>query len=135
MDRKLYRAKDERMFLGVLGGIAKYLNVDATIIRLLFLLFLVLNPVAAIILYFGAAIIMPEEPGEEEGEEELPKRIEKLRNEIEEGFKFENDAKVLGLALILLGLAFILKSYVFVPKEILMGGILVVLGLYLIVRR
>ena len=32
--KKLYRSKEDRQISGVCGGIAKYFNIDATIIRL-----------------------------------------------------------------------------------------------------
>ena len=37
--KRLYRSRDERMISGVCGGIAKYFNVDPTLIRLLFVIF------------------------------------------------------------------------------------------------
>ena len=33
--KRLYRSASDRMLLGVCGGIGEYLNVDSTIIRLL----------------------------------------------------------------------------------------------------
>ena len=35
--RKLYRSRSQRMLGGVCGGLAEYFNVDATLIRVLFL--------------------------------------------------------------------------------------------------
>jgi phage shock protein PspC (stress-responsive transcriptional regulator) len=34
--RKLYRSKSDRKLAGVCGGLARYFNVDATLIRVLF---------------------------------------------------------------------------------------------------
>ena len=36
--RKLYRSRTHRMVAGVCGGLAEYFNIDATVIRALFLL-------------------------------------------------------------------------------------------------
>ncbi|MBR3528519.1 MAG: PspC domain-containing protein [Bacteroidales bacterium] len=36
--RRLYRSRSDRRIAGVCGGIAKYLNVDPTVIRIIFLL-------------------------------------------------------------------------------------------------
>jgi phage shock protein C len=58
--KKLYRSRDNVMIAGVLGGIAEYLGLDPTIIRLLcvFLtLFTALFP--GLIFYAAAAFIMP----------------------------------------------------------------------------
>ena len=37
-NQKLYRSLSDRMIAGVCGGLAKYFNVDATLVRLVFLL-------------------------------------------------------------------------------------------------
>ena len=38
MDKKLYRSKTDKKISGVCGGIAEYLNVDAKIIRIVWVL-------------------------------------------------------------------------------------------------
>lgn len=37
--KRLYRSRDDRWLAGVCGGIAKYFDMDPTIIRVLFILF------------------------------------------------------------------------------------------------
>lgn len=61
MDKKLYRSDTDKKICGVCGGIAEYLNVDSTVIRLIWLL-LVLCAGTGVLAYFIAAIIMPERP-------------------------------------------------------------------------
>jgi len=56
--KKLYKSRTNRMICGVCGGLAEYLNLDATIIRLVFAI-LVLTGVS-ILFYIAAAIIIPE---------------------------------------------------------------------------
>lgn len=59
--KKLQRSKKERKIGGVCGGLAKYFDVDATIVRLLFVLsFFFLYP-GTILIYVLLLIIMPEE--------------------------------------------------------------------------
>ncbi len=61
MPKRLYRSKKNRVFLGVCGGIAEYLNIDPTVVRLIWvILTAVTMVVAGIIIYFVAAMIMPE---------------------------------------------------------------------------
>jgi len=36
--KRLYRSRKERMIGGVCGGIGEYLNMDATVIRLIFVI-------------------------------------------------------------------------------------------------
>ncbi|HIZ59435.1 MAG TPA: PspC domain-containing protein, partial [Candidatus Dorea faecipullorum] len=37
--KRLYRSRRERLVCGVCGGVAEYFNIDPTIVRLAFLLF------------------------------------------------------------------------------------------------
>ena len=61
LNRKLYRSNTNRMLCGVCGGIGEYLGIDPTLIRLLWAL--VACSGAGIVVYFLAAIIIPQEPG------------------------------------------------------------------------
>ncbi|CUX45553.1 PspC domain-containing protein [Clostridium sp. C105KSO13] len=58
--KKLYRSRTDRMLCGVCGGIGEYFNIDATIVRLLFVL-LGVSGGTGILAYFIAAIIIPDE--------------------------------------------------------------------------
>jgi phage shock protein PspC (stress-responsive transcriptional regulator) len=59
--KRLYRSRDERMIWGVCGGIAKYFDVDPTLIRLVAVLTLFLG-CTGLIIYPILTIIMPREP-------------------------------------------------------------------------
>jgi phage shock protein C len=59
-NRKLYRSKANRKLAGVCGGLAQYLNVDATVIRVLFVLLAVLGG-SGLVLYLAMWIIVPNE--------------------------------------------------------------------------
>jgi phage shock protein C len=61
--KRLYRSRDDRMISGVAAGIAKYLNVDPTLIRLLFVVF-ALSGGSGLLAYVILAVIIPEEPVE-----------------------------------------------------------------------
>lgn len=61
MEKKLYRSRTDKKILGVCGGIAKYFNLDSTVVRLI-LVFLVLCCGLGILPYFICALVMPEEP-------------------------------------------------------------------------
>lgn len=56
--KKLSRSND-RVLAGVLGGIAEYFNVDATLVRLAYVFFGIFANVGAIILYILAILLMP----------------------------------------------------------------------------
>jgi phage shock protein C len=59
--RKLYRSKTDRVLAGVCGGLAQYFNVDATLIRVLFVLLAVLGG-SGLVLYVAMWIIVPNQP-------------------------------------------------------------------------
>ena len=61
--KRLYRSQDERMLAGVCGGIADYLNIDPTIVRLIFVALGFTSIGTWLLIYLVMTIIMPEEPG------------------------------------------------------------------------
>lgn len=61
--KKLYRSKKDRKLCGICGGLAQYIDLDSTIIRLIVVvLSLCTAIVGALLVYIIAALIIPEEP-------------------------------------------------------------------------
>ncbi len=61
MSKKLMRTTgDEKKIAGVCGGIAKYLDLDPTLVRLIAVVTAIWG--AGILVYIIAWIVMPEEP-------------------------------------------------------------------------
>ncbi len=61
MEKKLYRSRTNKKLFGVCGGIAEYFEIDATVIRLLWVLAVVCAG-AGILAYLIAALVMPVAP-------------------------------------------------------------------------
>jgi phage shock protein C len=59
--RKLYRSKTNRKLAGVCGGLAQYFNLDATLIRVLFVVLAVLGG-SGLVIYLAMWILVPKEP-------------------------------------------------------------------------
>ncbi|MBW6461768.1 MAG: PspC domain-containing protein [DPANN group archaeon] len=57
--KKLCRSKDNRMLAGVCGGLGEYLDIDPTIVRILWIVSAVFGGVG-ILLYILFAIVIPE---------------------------------------------------------------------------
>lgn len=55
--KKLCKSSTDRKICGVCGGIGAYLNIDATVIRLIFVIFGLVS--VGVIFYLLAAILMP----------------------------------------------------------------------------
>jgi phage shock protein C len=59
--RKLYRSRSNRQLAGVCGGLAEYFNIDATLVRVLFVVFAVLGG-PGLLAYILLWVIVPEKP-------------------------------------------------------------------------
>ena len=59
--KRLYRDSSNKMICGVCSGIANYLNVDPTVIRLVWALAIIFVGFG-ILAYFVCALVIPEDP-------------------------------------------------------------------------
>ncbi|MBR4344243.1 MAG: PspC domain-containing protein [Lachnospiraceae bacterium] len=64
MGRRLMRSTRDRKIMGVCGGIAEYLHIDSTIVRIIWALAVCCFG-SGILLYFIAGIIMPQDFGQQ----------------------------------------------------------------------
>jgi len=62
MQKRLYRSKHDQKISGVCGGIAEYFEIDATIVRLLWLVSIFALG-TGVLLYIIASIVIPEREG------------------------------------------------------------------------
>ncbi len=74
VNKRLYRSRKERQLAGVCGGVADYLGVDPTLVRLLWVIFALAGG-PGVLLYVIMAAIVPEES------EFVQARAEKAKNE------------------------------------------------------
>lgn len=84
--KRLYRSRDERMIAGVAGGIAEYLGIDPTLVRLAFVIS-TLTGGWGLVLYVVLAIVMPLEPAAEMPQPAPPGHVsseEETRRELQE---------------------------------------------------
>ena len=130
MEKKLYRSRSDRMIWGVCGGLAKYFDIDPTIVRIIAVLSIFISG-AGILAYIILAIVIPlegtktAEPKEtlKENVEEIKKTAGELGREIqstlhgEEG-ESEEQTKVrhrrrnlFGIIIIIIGVIFLLGSF------------------------
>ena len=130
MEKRLYRSRSDRMIWGVCGGLAKYFDIDPTIIRIIAVLSIFLNGLG-ILAYIILAIVVPLEGSKatepkdtiKENVEEMKETASELGREIqstltgEEG-ESQEVAKVrhrrrnlLGIILIVLGILFLLGNF------------------------
>lgn len=80
MERKLYRSQSDRVIWGVCGGLAKYLNLDVTVIRLGMILLVFANGIS-ILAYIIMTIIVPQEDSKAgEVRETMRENVEEMKN-------------------------------------------------------
>lgn len=95
--RKLYRSQTSRMLAGVCGGVAEYLAVDVTIIRIAWLLASLFNGIG-IIAYLVFLLLVPNNP------EQVPVEKAAKKNNT-------NTSLIIGAGLIIIGLMFLFENY------------------------
>ncbi|MGD2252537.1 MAG: PspC domain-containing protein [Anaerolineales bacterium] len=60
--KRLYRSRKERMIGGVCGGLGEYLNIDATVVRLLAVISAFVSFGGSILAYLVMVFVVPMEP-------------------------------------------------------------------------
>ena len=62
MNKKLYRNTENKMLAGVCSGLAEYVNIDPTIVRIIWALVALSG--TGIVAYLACALIIPEKPSD-----------------------------------------------------------------------
>jgi len=138
MQKKLYRSRKFRVLGGVAGGLAEYFGLDPILMRVIFVLFTLINGIG-VLLYIIFWIIIPEEPFEVAYniDKDTPKdtadaNIDSQKITIEH--KRNGSGRViLGVILIIIGLLFLAER--FIPAfyfEDIIPLTLVIIGIFLI---
>jgi len=129
MNKKLYRSQADKIFAGVCGGLADYFDIDATIIRLLFILIIAFGG-SGFIVYLLLWLIMPKSSNEpaiitEEKVKEVAQEIREKAEEFRENMKKEEPQHkvhghdqnsnqrrggLFGWVLLILGMVFLFNS-------------------------
>lgn len=73
MEKKLYKSRTDKKIAGVCGGFAQFFGIDATLIRVVYVVLGLMGWwifAYPVILYIILALVMPEEPEYPEGQYE-----------------------------------------------------------------
>ncbi len=113
--KKLYRSEKDKMIGGVCGGLAEYFEVDATLVRLLFVVATIFGGVG-LLPYVILWVVIPTEssvrPISEEtikaNAEEIKEKAEKFASQVQK----KGDLQIwIGVFIILVGVAFLLDNF------------------------
>ncbi len=129
--KRIERSRSERVLAGVCSGFAQYLNIDPTIVRILWIFFTLFGG-AGVLAYILAIFIIPEES-----------LIVSTDSEVEQ--KDENSMVIWGIVLILVGLVLffqhkpiinlIWNSFWGAGINIIFALLIIGLGIYLVYTR
>lgn len=64
MEKKLYKNPRDKKICGVCSGLAKYISVDVTIVRLIWAIVALCTLGIALLAYIICVVIMPDEPSD-----------------------------------------------------------------------
>ncbi len=62
MSKKLYRSRDNKVLTGLCGGIGDYFNIDATLVRIAFIVLEFATAGFLILGYLIVTLIVPKKP-------------------------------------------------------------------------
>jgi phage shock protein C len=150
MSGKLLRSRTDSVVGGVCGGLAKYLGVDGTLVRLIFIL-LAVGPGVGVFIYLLLWIVLPREDRAEAAfseqtiranAQEIAARGRTLGQDIRLAAQTPNPkgAMWLGGTLVLCGLVLLLQN-LHIPWlwwlkfDVLWPSLVILAGILLIVRR
>ncbi len=130
MEKKLYRSRTDRMLWGVCGGLARYFNIDPTIVRLIAVLTIFIDGLG-ILAYIILAIVVPLEGSKtaepkatiKENVEEMKTTATDLGRQFRSGFGQEKapaeevprprqgNLIIVGVILLILGVVFLMGNF------------------------
>lgn len=139
--KTLYRDTDNMMIGGVAAGLAEYLEVDVSLIRLITLVLVVFTGIGLIV-YIIAWIVIPAKPGgknKKKVEDEIKEKAETVAETIKGEVKKDNNLnsrEFWGVLILIVGLLLIIQNFLglsfwknFWPLA------LILVGLYLILKN
>ena len=62
MAKKLYLSNKDKKLFGFCGGLAQYLGIDSTIVRLLYVIITIISFGFGILFYIAASLLVPKNP-------------------------------------------------------------------------
>ncbi|MCT4508640.1 MAG: PspC domain-containing protein [Tepidibacter sp.] len=129
MNKKLYKSLDDRVLAGVCGGLAKYFDIDSTIVRVLWILGFFAGGLG-IVAYIICAVIIPQESFSEYNKNKS-KSIYEYNKETHSKNKV-----LLGIILISIGVFSLIDEYLYwIDIERLWPIIFIIIGIYIIVKK
>ena len=136
MEKKLYRIPEQGKITGVCAGLAEYLSLDVTLVRVLAVVAIFITSGVAILIYFVAALIMPVK--DRVDQENYGSRAEGLVKEVSNKAQTSSVRNWLGIGLMVLGAWYLLEviwpSWANIRWSIVWPIILIIVGVLILVK-
>lgn len=121
MQSRLYRSSTDVMIAGVCSGLARYLGIDPTLVRLFFVLLGLAGGGIGFLIYLLLWIIVPVEGSQRDvtleetvrtGSQEIADRAREMGDDLRNIVNRPNPqaARIIGAGLILIGIVFLLEN-------------------------
>jgi phage shock protein PspC (stress-responsive transcriptional regulator) len=149
MSRRLERSATNRVISGVCGGLAEYLAVDPTLVRVFFVICTIITAFAFILVYIALLVLMPL-PGERPMTDDIWPSARtgdptatgptdpSAPHTVHTNGGSDRGRNTIGYVLVALGLIFLLSNagaFRFVQWQIVWPLVLVAIGVLLLVQR
>ncbi len=147
MTKKIYRNRDKAIFAGVCSGLADYFDIDATLVRIIFVI-LVIGGGSGVLIYLILWLVIPSE-GENNNDDikeentrdfadDVGKKVKSVAKEIKKGARVEKrQGNFLGLILMFLGIVLLIDKVIpmVIRWDYIWPIVLIVVGGYLFYGR
>lgn len=145
-DFLLYRSETNKVIGGVCGGIGEALDIDPTLIRIIFLITFVFGGVG-LLFYFILWIVVPSKSKIHstsnetitENIEEVKAKAQEFKEHLEEGNYNDSNRLLLGIIVIGLGVIFLMNNFGFARHFVDIGKLwplfLVAIGFAILTKR
>lgn len=151
MQNRLFRSRSDVMIAGVCSGLARYLGIDPTLVRLFFVLLGLAGGGIGFLIYLLLWIIVPVEGSQRDvtleetvrnGSQEIADRAREMGDELRSMVNRPNPqaARIIGAGLILIGIVFLLQNLQlpwlnWLDFDVIWPAMLVLAGIALLFRH
>lgn len=103
MERKLYRLPEKGKLAGVAAGLADYVAVDVTLVRLIFVAAALFTAGGALLVYIVLAIVLPTPTEPKNAPLDVSDKVEHLAEEMKTSGRAQRAGNYVGIALVIFG--------------------------------
>jgi phage shock protein C len=106
--RVLYRLPKEGKISGVCAGLADYFDLDATLVRLIFVAFAIISFGTAVLIYIIMAIIIPE--NRDQLDDTITEKASRFGKELQDGKAIGWVRNYFGIGIVIIGLLLLVEQ-------------------------